>query len=186
MNIPFKNNPVLLDVIIQDIQRLLQNNLHWLDYAFGRAYKIESTAESGPKVKYPAVYTEQGEYFSVLPDDKLGNYSFILISDPTEVEMPAGLSSIKVTGSIIFWLNLSTIYAENNAIYSEEIKSEILRILTSRHLSPGCRLKILKLYEQPENIFREFSIQQTDTQYLLYPYYGLRIEVELKIEKLCY
>lgn len=186
MNIPFKSNPVLLDVMIQGIQKNLQDNLPWLDYAFGRAYKIESNSESGPKVKYPAVYTENGEYLSVLPDDKLGNYSFILISDPTELEIPARLSRLKVNGSIIFWLNLSTVYAEVNAIYSEEIKAEILKVLSTKALPVGCRLQVLKIYEQPENIFKEFSIQQKDTQYMLYPYYCVRIDVELTVEKLCY
>ena len=35
-----KENPVLLDKVIQDIQETLAEKLEWLNYAFGRAYKL--------------------------------------------------------------------------------------------------------------------------------------------------
>ena len=37
VNIPTKSNPVLLDAVIQDLQKALTEKLTWLDKAFGRA-----------------------------------------------------------------------------------------------------------------------------------------------------
>ena len=40
VQIRMKENPVLLDKVIQDIQNSLKAQLNWLDRAFGRAYKL--------------------------------------------------------------------------------------------------------------------------------------------------
>ena len=38
VQIRYKDNPVLLDKILQDMQKSLMDRLKWLNYAFGRAY----------------------------------------------------------------------------------------------------------------------------------------------------
>lgn len=49
VQIRFKEDPVLLDKILQDMQKSLMNKLKWLNYAFGRAYKLVEHRPDGNK-----------------------------------------------------------------------------------------------------------------------------------------
>ena len=60
-----KDNPVLLDKVIQSIQETLADKLEWLQYAFGRAYKLVRHEEDGNKFIYPAAYIGNSEYASL-------------------------------------------------------------------------------------------------------------------------
>ena len=62
VQIRFKEDPVLLDKILQDMQKSLMNRLKWLNYAFGRAYKLVEHRPDGNKFIYPAMYNGNGEY----------------------------------------------------------------------------------------------------------------------------
>lgn len=56
VQIRYKDEPVLLDKIIQDMQRAFTEKLKWLNYAFGRAYKLIEHRPDGNKFVYPAIY----------------------------------------------------------------------------------------------------------------------------------
>ena len=71
--IPMKDNPVLLDKVIQDIQLALKDKLKWLDYAFGRAYKLVEHQDDGGKFIYEIFFTIYIIY------KKIKNMSFIFI-----------------------------------------------------------------------------------------------------------
>lgn len=178
-----KSNPVLLDRVIQDIQEYLEKELKWLDFAFGRSYRIEEP-KGDKSYTFPAIYLGANEYQSVLPDDSLGNFSFFELYDPTEVDNTNKTVRVSTKGAIIFWLNFFSIYPDASMLYPEEIKAEIIRALQNCRLSSG-HLKITKLYEQPANIYKGYDIKQIDNQYLMSPYYGLRVEIELSNAELC-
>lgn len=180
------NNPVLLDSVIQDIQAGLLFKLPWLNNAFGRAFKIEEPTVDGKSKKFPAVYITASEYESVFPDDVRGNYSFFEMSDPTEVDYSLRLPNIKANGFLIFWFNTLSIYPDNNRLYIEDIKFDILKAISTIAMSPGNRIQVLNIYEKPENIFKGYDISQINSQYLMQPYYGLKFEIELTTKALCY
>lgn len=182
MNIPHKDNPVLLDRVIQSLQESLKAKLKWLDYAFGRSFKVEEPDGEKTK-KFPAVYTADGEYLSVLPDDTLGNFLFFEIQDPITINRTRR-PKIQAQGAIIFWLRLDTIYPEQSALYIEEIKFEILAALASTYLPEG-RVQAEAIYEDHANIYKGYDTSQIDGQYLLYPYYGFRLNVNFEISELC-
>jgi hypothetical protein len=54
IQVRFKDNPVLLDKILQDMQTVLMDKLAWLNFAFGRAYKMVENRPDGNKFIYPA------------------------------------------------------------------------------------------------------------------------------------
>ena len=201
VNIPFKKEPVLLDKVIQDLQQTLQDKLPWLNYAFGRAYKLVEHRPDGGKFIYPAAYNGKAEYVSLLPNDNFGNFAWFDIYDP-QIITPVTQSTPQYTfeGAIIFWVNLDTIYDDDSAMYAEEVKDEIIRVLTA----PGIitttgRLTINKIYERFENIYKGYSlekiyneyvysgedIQGLDKQFFMYPYTGLRLEFSLTTRELC-
>lgn len=201
LNIPFKDNPVLLDKILQDIQLKLKTELSWLNYAFGRAYRLVTHEQNGDKFVYPAIYAGDNEYLSVNPNDNFGNFSWFDIYDPQNVvEISQGLPQLIFNGAIVFWFNLKTIYSDASVIYSEEVKNEILSILTSPGLlASSGRISITKIYERFENIYRGYSIEKIysnymysgeniqgiDKQFFMFPYSALRFEFNITTRELC-
>lgn len=197
----YKENPVLLDKVIQDIQDVLKSKLAWLNYAFGRAYKLVEHQLEGDKFIYPAAYIGNSEYVSLLPNDNFGNFCWFDIYDPQEIQQVVqSTPQFTFSGAIIFWFNLNSIYSDANQMYTEEVKDEIVRILTT----PGIikqtgRLTINKIYERFENIYKGYSIekiynnytykgqsiQDIDKQYFMHPYAGIRIEFEMTTRELC-
>lgn len=196
-----KKNPVLLDKIIQDIQDSLKNRLDWLNVAFGKAYKLIEHRLDGDKFIYPAAYIGNSEYVSLLPNDNFGNFCWFDIYDP-QIITPVVQSTpqFSFSGAIVFWFNLDLIYADAEVMYTEEVKDEIIRALTTPGLiKQSGRLNITKIFERFENIYKGYSIekiynnfsykgeniQDIDKQFFMHPYAGLRIEFEITTRELC-
>lgn len=201
VQIRFKEDPVLLDKILQDMQKSLMNRLKWLNCAFGRAYKLVEHRPDGNKFIYPAMYNGNGEYVSLLPNDNFGNFSWFDIYDPQKItEVVQSLPQYTFSGAIIFWYDLSSIYEDETVMHTEEVKDEIMRVLTTPGLiTTTGKLVINDIYERFENIYKGYSIekiynnytykgegiQDIDKQFFLYPYAGIRIEFTLTTRELC-
>lgn len=199
--IPKKENPVLLDKVMQDIQQTLADKLPWLDYAFGKAYKLVDNQEDGGKFIYPAAYIGKSEYASLLPNDQFGNFCWFDIYDAQAItQVVQSTPQFTFTGAIVFWFNLNTIFADSDAMYTEEVKDEIIRVLTMPGLIKETgRLTIDKIYERFENIYKGYSlekvynsytysgqnIQSMDKMYFMHPYAGLRFEFTMTTRELC-
>lgn len=196
-----KENPVLLDKVIQDIQKTLSQKLKWLNYAFGRAYKLVEHKSDGSKFIYPAAYVGNSEYVSLLPNDNFGNFCWFDIYDPQEIIAAAqSLPQFVFSGAIVFWFNLDTIFPDADAMYTEEIKDEIVQVLTGPGLIKNQgRLTINKIFERFENIYKGYAlekiynnytykgegIQAIDKQFFMHPYAGLRFEFDMITRELC-
>lgn len=201
VQIRFKEDPVLLDKILQDMQKSLMNRLKWLNCAFGRAYKLVEHRPDGNKFIYPAMYNGNGEYVSLLPNDNFGNFSWFDIYDPQKItEVVQSLPQYTFSGAIIFWYDLSSIYEDETVMHTEEVKDEIMRVLTTPGLITTIgKLVINDIYERFENIYKGYSIekiynnytykgegiQDIDKQFFMYPYAGIRIEFTLTTRELC-
>jgi hypothetical protein len=201
VQIRFKEDPILLDKILQDMQKSLMNRLKWLNCAFGRAYKLVEHRPDGNKFIYPAMYNGNGEYVSLLPNDNFGNFSWFDIYDPQKItEVVQSLPQYTFSGAIIFWYDLSSIYEDETVMHTEEVKDEIMRVLTTPGLiTTTGKLVINDIYERFENIYKGYSIekiynnytykgegiQDIDKQFFMYPYAGIRIEFTLTTRELC-
>lgn len=201
VHIKMKEQPVLLDKVIQDMQAALKEKLPWLNYAFGKAYKLVEHKLDGEKYIYPAAYIGNSEYVSLVPNDNFGNFCWFDIYDPQDItQVVQSTPQFTFSGAIVFWYNLNTIYADSDFIYTEEVKDEIIRVVTT----PGIikqtgRLTIDKVYERFENIYKGYSIekiynnytykgegiQDLDKQFFMHPYAGLRLEFTLTTRELC-
>lgn len=199
--IVLKDNPVLLDKAIQNIQEVLAKELTWLNYAFGRAYKLVDYMNDGNKFIYPAVYIGNAEYLSLLPNDNLGNFCWFDLYDPQEViQYSEKRPQITFEGALVFWFNLSSIFSNADAIYAEELKEEILKVLMTPGLMKGNgKFTITKVYEKFDNLYRGYvlerlydiysykgqGLQSIDKQFFMYPYHGYRFEFNLIVKDLC-
>lgn len=196
-----KKNPVLLDKVIQDIQDTLASKLEWLNYVFGRGYKLVEHRNDGSKFIYPAAYIGNSEYASLLPNDNFGNFCWFDIYDPQEITaVVQSIPQITFSGAIVFWFDLNTIFSDSDAMYVEEVKDEIVRVLTGPGLIKSAgRLTLNKVYERFENIYAGYAIekiynnytykgegiQAIDKQFFMHPFSGLRFEFTMVTRELC-
>lgn len=179
-------NPVLFDKLINQINIALVAGLPWLSNAFGRAFTIVKKLDNGEYLE-PAIYINNNDYLSVLPSDELGNYSFITIADPQEYDNSVLNSKgvLKAKGSITLWLSLETIFADSSLYLSENVKLQILNIITKPGILSNGRITLLSIEEKAENIFKQYSIKQIDSQFLIHPYCGFKFNCEFKINEVC-
>lgn len=200
--VKLKSTPVLLDRAIQGLQQTLLANLPWLDKAYGRGYKMVQRLDNGTKYVYPAAYIGGSEYVSLTPNDNIGNFCWFDIYDPQVItaQIPAFPTHI-YKGALVFWLNLQTVYQTDEFINSEEIKSEILSIITT----PGAiasgigRVAVTEVVEGIDSIYKGYTLehvysmrnyaeedlQSLDKQFFMFPYYGVRFEFEITIRETC-
>lgn len=195
VNTNYKQSPVLLDRVLQELRQTLLSKLPWLDFAFGRAYKVVHSLDDGGKFIEPAIYNGNGEYLSMLPNDNFGNFCWFDIYDPQQIQvLVTGLPRMTFTGAIVFWYDLRDIAGDQDFLYTEEVKNQIITTLSSAGiLKTNGSLRIYTVYENFENIYRGYTlskvyneylykgedIQAYDKQYFMYPYAGLRVEFEL-------
>lgn len=191
INVAYKQKPVLLDRVLQNMQKSLLDKLSWLNYAFGKSYKIVDYRDGG-KVVYPAAYNGSGEYMSLLPNDTLGNFSWFDIYDPQDViDNIQSRPQLTFNGALVFWFDLSSIYEDDSVMYTEEVKNEILKLLTTPGFAgASSKISIDRIYENPENIYKGYLRageipENIDKQFFMYPYAGLRIEFTIKTRELC-
>ena len=182
---PALKDPVMLDKILLSIQEELINKIGWLDHAFGRAQKLVTERDKKNHF-YPAVYIGKMEYLNVLPGEHLGNRTFFYVNDPQVVEFNARhYNRIESPVSLICWYDLSSIYPRGKESNREDVKRQILRVLTNVTIPGNGKLTINKIYEEAENIFSEFSIKEIETQFLMFPFAGVRFEGSLTFTEDC-
>lgn len=182
---PKMNNPVMVDRPISYLQDELISKVGWLDHAFGRAQRLV-TLRDQKEYYYPGVYIGNNEYLNVLPGQGIGNRTFFIVDDPQEVQfLPRSYSIIKCPISLVLWCDLSTIFQGTNERNTEEIKRQMMRVLSDAVMPSGSKIEVLKLYEQANNIFKEYSLKEIDTQFLMQPYAGLRVDGVLTYREDC-
>lgn len=182
---PKPTSPVMMDRALAYIQDTLIEKIGWLNHAFGRAQRLVTTRERN-NYFYPAVYIGSNEYLNVLPGQGLGNRTFFMVEDPQTIEYnPRRYNLIKCPVSLVLWYDLKTIYPDSTERNTEEIKGQMLRVLTNMTMPNGSRFELSKMYEQAENIFKGYSLKEVDTQYLMNPYSGIRFEALLTYREDC-
>lgn len=191
---PIIPNAVMLDRVLGEIQRGLIGGLDWLDAAFGRAQKLVKTID-GKRYVTPNVYCGglegkgKNDYLEVSPDSHIGNFSFFVIHDPQIIDTYVGQpAEIKAPFSLIVWFDLRTIFGSATNRNTELVKAQILKILNGRtgwHLQGG-RIVINKTYEQAQNIYSGFTLDENDNQFLMHPYGGLRFDGVIEYTEYCY
>ena len=191
-NAPVIIGAIGIDKVIAEIQQGLVNEFTYLDAAFGRAQRITRVI-NGKRVVTPAVYCGgwrnhgENDYIEVGPDKKIGNFVYFEVDDPETIDAGVWGREITVPYALIFWGDFRELrysYVERNA---EVFKAEFLKFLSGRmgwHLTNG-RITTARIYERAENIYKGYTLDEVDAQYLMHPYFGFRIEGVIQVEEFC-
>lgn len=182
--IPMKAHPRLFDIVIGEMQQGLAAQLPWLSHAFGKAERLVKIIQ-GRRYYTPNVYTGGNDYELIAPDSNFGNYCFFTLDEPQGVAWSAGdMSTVRAPFSVIFWVDMRTIpdAEERN---TEAVKRQILRALNGGIFVRSGRFSIARIYERAENIFKGFTLDEVDNQFLMHPFCGWRFEGEIVITDSC-
>ena len=171
-NAPVIKNPVMLDRVIGEIQAGLVENLSWLDVAFGRSQRLTKMM-NGKRIVTPNVYCGgwnghgPNDYIEVSPDAKIGNFSFFEIEDPQTIDAGPWARQIKAPFSLIVWFDIRTVFNDDTRDM-ERAKRDVLRAVRHTWMRHG-RFHINRIYQRAENVFKEFTLDEIDNQYLMQP-----------------
>lgn len=179
-----KQNPTLFDKAFSYIQQALAKELPWLDHVFPQAERLVKWV-NGKTIYTPNVYVGANEYEQIFPDsDGIGNYSFFVLDEPQKVSYEqGGRVQMYAPFSLIVWFDIRTLY-DDDIRDLEQAKKDVLRAVRRTWMREGY-FAITDIFQRAENVFRGFTIDEVDNQYLMQPYGGFRLRGEIHIEEEC-
>ncbi len=179
------NAPRLFDRPIQNLQDSLGVNCSFLTHIFGRCERLVKDV-NGRRVYSPNVYLGKEEYILLTPDNTaLGNYAFFIREEPERMGVSMGVQSrMHAPFSLVVWVDMRTFeeYDDRN-VYQVEL--DVLRAVGMPGALKNGGVKVTNIYHKAENVFDGFTLDEVDNQYLMAPYYGFRIQMELWIDEDC-
>ena len=178
-------NPVLLDKVLGQLCDALAANVSWLTNVYEKAQRLIEKDVQGRDLYFPAIYTGETEYLSMLPDSRLGNFSFFDI--PDAYRFPEynryTVNKFFTPFRLVVWFDERTIWGPGVS-NREQLKMDVLAVLGQTTLKEG-GLRIDKVCERHENIYSGYSLAEVDVQYLMVPYGGFAVEGELELSEEC-
>lgn len=179
-------NPYMADLAIGEMQDGLVSALPWLDVAFGKAERLVKE-RNGRRYYTPNIHRDGNEYVSLLPDSGIGNFCFFWIDDPQEITAePGQRAAFSVQCSVIFWMDMRTIGNYAGYRNKEEVKSQILHALNGGFGMRYGNYSVTRCHELAENIYRGFTLDEVDNQFLMQPFCGFRFDGTLTYKQPCY
>jgi hypothetical protein len=184
--LPVPTYPKLLDYAVAELQTELMDNISWLTAAFGKAQRRVKMGKLSGQVTFPAVYSGTGDYLNMLPDGHLGNYCWLDVEDYQDISgQREEQNDLTASVGLVFWLDLRTAYPsdyENRTI--EHAKNDVMTALRAIRLTRS-NLIIGRVAERVENIYRGYTHNEIESQFLMFPYTGFRLLGEMKILAVC-
>lgn len=169
-----KTNPVLADAVIEQLKVAL-GNLAWLDQVFGRAWTIDR-GDGKKKIYEPCIYTAGNSYETLIPSADLGNYSFFVLMDATRVDE---FSKVISPFALIVWYDISKCFTDGgNCRDTENLKADILDVLRTAIVRGGS-VTVTKVYEEPKNVYKGYTLDESVNRFMTQPYGAMRIEGEI-------
>jgi len=178
---PKFDNPVLVDAVIQDIQTAFEVDLvAWLQYVYPKA-KIGVGKNADESVAtYPQVYKNDGsgKYLDIRPRSETRSFIFFEVNDPSEISLTGDVDENTYDLSLVCWFNLKSIDPSRTEDFTMELVNDVLKSLDGI-VALSDKITVGSVEINPENAFDKYTLPQADTQYLLFPYGGFKINFDV-------
>lgn len=173
-----RENAALFDIPIEALEDRL-SNLPWMDTIFGKCERLTSKDVNGKTINTPNWFIKDKDYIRVMPDDRtLKNMAFFMLEEPMRL-LDSGKYS---TGfSLIVWGDMRRIDGERNL---EVVKAQLLKALKVPNPAMG-RVVISEVYERSESVWRGFTVDESQAQFMMQPYFALRLSGTLYMDAVC-
>lgn len=188
-------SPMNLDAYIGEMQRKFYSELNWIQWVFGRAWKMYQKRDGmgssegiGRGYAYPGAIGPKGEYYNLFPNDEYSAYCFFSARDSAEpaTSFDAGSGSYepgqfnewRQPVDLIFWYDqdaMKNYFGNTDYPLTETLLAHVRKVL--RYIS---FYSITGVYYNPENIFDGYSLDYVNEQYIAYPYGGFRIAGQIQ------
>lgn len=173
-------NPTGLNAACQIIQKRLQDNVSWLAYSFGRAYKIHRDlgADKQESKTRPHAYMGNREYYELMPNDSLKSFAFMTPigkAEPVDYEENTISQFYKRKVALIIWGNLKEIDDDRDEVFTDDLQYDVIQQL--KKISQVNSVQAIE-DEDITEIFKPFSADKFH-QALYYPYFAIRLEIEI-------
>lgn len=191
-------SPVGVDSVIQALQVEYDDKLTWLEKSFGRAYiamrktdnQDDASLLTRQDILFPSLWQGEGlDPINGLANDNLNAYSFFLkTGEETPINYNQRLKNRWTCDiSNMFWFNLERIDPNKTYPFTEELINEVKSVIANT-LFTGLKysgVEVLSVKDKPQDIFNEFTIDLAETQHLMYPHAGFRIELRAYFNEDC-
>lgn len=179
-----RTNPVLIDGVIAEIQAQMAQKIEWLNNIFGRVERLVKHV-NGQTIYSANQYKGGNEYTLIAPDSGLGNFVFFVVDEPETLEYHRGDRTHYTTPfSVVFWVDMRTIASGENR-NTEAVKQEIVRFLNNELRLRYGRMYVNRIFNRAESIFKGFTLDEIDNQFLMQPFCGWRFEGEIEFYDTC-
>ena len=186
-NLPIHTTPYLFDKVIEELAQDMKDNLTWLDASYGRAERLVKTID-GKRIYTPNVYKGGDQYELLLPDDRLGCFSFFVLHEPQEVLNRMQMEvRLKAPFSLIVWVDMRRVERKMNMPdnrNTEYIKEQVLSVLNTALTRKGS-ITVESIYERAENVFQGFTLDEVQNQFLMSPFAGFRFDGTMIVTNDC-
>lgn len=174
-----KKDARLADIPVAGIGERLAGLLPWIDNIYGICERLARKTPDGSLCFYPA-WPEAGGYAIITPDGaEAKNYCFFVTEDPMRI---LGSGKYEIGMSLVVWGDMRKVSGERNI---EKAKEDVLYALRKAR-TPSGRFVAEEVYERSENVFKGFTMPETANQYMMHPYFALRIYGKLYMNEICY
>jgi len=200
--IPIPTTPRLFDkLFIKFNTNLVDTNrpkhLPWLAHAFSESQRLIKKV-GDKEIIYPAVFAGkniEGEYADVLPNEFLGRdkaikgFSFFdCVRDITYENGVTRRISGFVNGNVglVFWFNAKKVLDDNSEFRNlDKIIYDILQAIKDSTRGFQGEIVVEGWTKKPEEIYPGYSVRETDQQFLMHPYAGVRFECRVRFPEDC-
>lgn len=187
---PILDDPKYIDLALDEINTKLKEQFSWLNNAFGLAERkfMFRSNPNDPRFNahdtYPAIFKggDQENYLSLLPNTDYGNFSFWDIEEDRE-EISKESRFIKRKVGIVFWFDYRDIYTDWEQKSINNVKYDLVENFFGFMYFSKSVVSIYSINERSENIYKTYYHKEINSQFLMRPYGGLRINMEIMINK---
>lgn len=169
-------SPVGVDIACKIIQTAMSSVV---SKSFARSV-YRSTIVEGQTYTFPSVFIGNGkDYFDLLDQDNFDSYSFIRVNDPKEFEEDSRTIARKrwnLDIDVIVWANLNRFDTSKTGDYTPEIIDSSIAAINQSALTA---VEVVGIFDEPERVFNNYTLNLEQTQRLYYPYSCFRINLSV-------
>ena len=179
-------NPEIFDKALAAYNTKLKTYFPWLQHAYGIGQRLQVKNDQGRVVRFPGIYSGTGkDYLNLFPAERLGNFSWWELS-PYKVEQISNQQEkISADFGLVVWFNLVKVLGQPNERRNlEMIKGEFLAYFRQVRV-PETRITVGQITTREEDLYKGYSLQEVEEQYLMHPFAGVRFNGTITVERLC-
>lgn len=183
-------NAVEIDRVVDNILLQLNLNVSWMTHGYARAYR-HIKRKDGALLYFPEVYTgkhdEKHKYYRpTFDNDKKGMCFFVVEKGVHQNHEQNQSTYIKHRVGLVVQANMELIdpVLLETDDFTQNLIIDVRDTLTYQTLGQGYRLKIIEECTEWNEIYREFTLDETQN-WLMAPYTAFRINFDVSFQNDC-